>query len=78
MNIEELIRIGRKSVPDAHSASNFLGPAQERAREIGEDLNRAGGLQLMLKAHGIVRAELGNVAARELESAWDGIGEWGG
>jgi hypothetical protein len=81
-NVEELISIGRKSAPDGYSASNFLarvpGPVQERAREIGEELNRAGGLQLMLKAHAVVGAKLGGVAARELESAWNGIGEWQG
>jgi hypothetical protein len=32
----------------------------------------------MLKAHAVVGAKLGGVAARELESAWNGIGEWQG
>jgi hypothetical protein len=76
--IGELIGIGRKSAPDSRSASNFLTSGEEKARQIGEQLNRVGGLQLMLKAHAAVAVKLGVVAARELESAWDGIGEWGG
>jgi ankyrin repeat protein len=49
-----------------------------RAREIGHSLDRSGGMQLMRDAHAKVNNALGAVVARELESAWGGIGDWWG
>jgi len=46
--------------------------------DIGRELNARGGNDLMLEAYEVVRARLGGTAARELEVAWDGIGEWMG
>lgn len=75
--VEELVRIGRKS-PDGRSSSCFLGTARGRAREIGEKLDGLGGLDLMLAAHAEVARALRGASGRELEAAWDGIGEWQG
>lgn len=49
-----------------------------RVRRIGEALDKAGGMDLMLQAHAVVRQNLGGVRARELEVAWDGVGDWRG
>lgn len=73
-----LVQIGRKFPADDWSASHFLGQARHRARQIGEELNETGGIKLMLAAHEVVGSQLGSGAARELEAAWDGIGEWAG
>jgi hypothetical protein len=75
--IEELIRIGAKQ-PDGQSTSRFLNPARERAREIGEELHRLGGMKAMLAAHEVVRRTLRGASGRELEVCWNGIGEWMG
>ena len=49
-----------------------------RTREIGAELDRMNGMQKMRDVHRVVAAELGGVRARELEVAWDGIGDWRG
>ena len=49
-----------------------------RTREIGAELHRMNGMQKMRDVHRAVAAELGGVRARELEVAWDGIGDWQG
>jgi hypothetical protein len=49
-----------------------------RTREIGAELDRMNGMQKMRDVHRVVAAELGGVRARELEAAWDGIGNWRG
>lgn len=56
----------------------YLPRREGVVREVGRELNARGGNKLMLAAHAAVRARLGGVAARELEMAWDGIGEWMG
>ncbi|KFY37272.1 hypothetical protein V494_04853 [Pseudogymnoascus sp. VKM F-4513 (FW-928)] len=48
----------------------------ERVRAIGEALDDAGGMDLMRQVHGTVRERLGAACARELEVAWDDVGEW--
>lgn len=53
--------------------------AKERARQVGQALNLAGGMGLMRLVH----AEFGgrcriSGAARNLEHTWDGIGDWRG
>lgn len=74
--INELVEVGRKYPPDRQSASRYLNTARSSARDIGQSLYEKGGNELMLMAHAKVRAALGGVAARELEAAWGGIGEW--
>jgi hypothetical protein len=49
-----------------------LEKIKETARKLGEELNRRGGMELMLHAH--QRCDGG----RALEGAWDRIGEWRG
>ena len=47
--------------------------ANQRVREIGEELNRAGGMEKMRQVCEYDRRYL-----RVIEVAWDGIGEWRG
>lgn len=54
------------------------GKEDSRTREIGAELDRMGGMRKMLEVHGMVRAEIGQLHARHLEAAWDGIGSWRG
>ena len=55
------------------------GEALREIREIGESLHRAGGFDLMVRAHDEFR-RICNVpgAPRNLEMMWSGIGEWMG
>jgi hypothetical protein len=78
IHVEELINIGRQA--DAYISGRFLDPTQPRTREIGVRLNflSAGQPRMMKAAHSAVRRELGDHAARELEVAWNGIGQWQG
>jgi len=66
--IAELISIGR--------TKSYLPREEGRTRDIGAELDRIGSLPLMQKAHEQVNAALGYARARELESAWAGIGQW--
>jgi tetratricopeptide (TPR) repeat protein len=74
--VPELVRLGRKQIPDSASASFYLRIAYKPARMIGEQLNHLGGLNLMKSAHGEVTNVLGPIAARELDMAWNSIGQW--
>ncbi|CAI7597383.1 unnamed protein product [Penicillium pancosmium] len=71
--ITELIDIG-------HAEAALLGPRGSElwghVRSIGSALNHAGGKKLMLQAHEAVRDRLGAIRARELDVAWDGVGDW--
>jgi hypothetical protein len=49
-----------------------------RIESIGVSLNARGGKELMLTVHAVVRENLGSARARELERAWDGVGDWEG
>ncbi|KAG0001670.1 hypothetical protein BGZ80_006138, partial [Entomortierella chlamydospora] len=49
---------------------------QGRVRSIGSMLNDAGGMMLMQQVHKAIRDRLGVSRARELEYAWDGVGDW--
>jgi hypothetical protein len=49
-----------------------------RIQSIGVSLSARGGKELMLEVHAVVRENLGGARARELESAWDGVGDWEG
>ena len=75
--VDELVRIGRRTEPGG-GARWYLTRANTRAREIGETLSEKGGQDSMLAAHKGVRLQLGAIAARELEVAWDSIGAWAG
>lgn len=46
------------------------------AREIGEQLNAMGGIDLMRAAGYRVAYSLGSAKGRELEYAWNQIGHW--
>jgi hypothetical protein len=71
--ITELIDIGHaEGVLLAPRGSELWG----RVRSIGSALNDTGGKKLMLQAHETVRDRLGASRARELEVAWDGVGDW--
>jgi hypothetical protein len=51
----------------------------ERIREIGESLNKGGGMERLLRVHAeFARRTRVFGAARNLESLWDRIGEWRG
>jgi ankyrin repeat protein len=56
----------------------YLPRREGAVRQIGRALDERGGIALMLEAHRVVSERLGGTAARELEVAWDGIGEWMG
>lgn len=71
--IDELIAIGRVEKGLLPPRGSEL---RERIKSIGSALNRIGGKELMLRAHAIVRESLGAARARELEAAWDGVGDW--
>jgi HEAT repeat protein len=77
--LAELLQIGRTRgfLADSH-ASGFSSGKNVRARELGKILNAHGGMDLMRQVYESVRNELGSVPARELESAWGGIGPWMG
>lgn len=66
--VDELVSIGR--------TTGYLPRREGRTRDIGAELDRIGGIELMRAAHERINSSLGNVKARELESAWGGIGQW--
>ena len=74
----ELIKIGKTDEYLTVEPSNKFNDDKRniRAREIGLRLNEMGGKKLMQHAYSKVKTALGRVTARELEFAWDGIGEW--
>jgi len=73
--IKELIAVGRSTRPGSGSTL-YLSSSKARAREIGTMLNERAGLDLMLRAHQDAQRALGGASGRELEVAWNGIGEW--
>jgi hypothetical protein len=78
MRYGHLIEIGRLEAPDQKRASNYLSGARKETMRIGRELDRLGGLPAMAAAHAEVARRLGAAAARELEVAWHGIGDWRG
>lgn len=57
---------------DSQDRCVYLGPHKARSREIGQRLYELGGMSLMIYAIGHVIG----FDQRELDYAWDGIGEW--
>ena len=72
--IGELVALGQGGYPE--TGYGYLSRNNTRTIEIGTELDNCGGIKLMLFGLAKIRKEHGNVAARELEMAWDGIGEW--
>ncbi|MEU1371416.1 hypothetical protein ABZ454_35540 [Streptomyces sp. NPDC005803] len=70
--IDELIAIGRGR--GFVRASPFRADA--RTLEIGRALDRKGGMDMMRSVHDAVREIVGGGLSRELDVAWDGIGDW--
>lgn len=62
--------------PDEDRASLFLSRGRKAAREVGELVHAAHGFSGMQAVHEMIATILPRGAARELEMAWDGIGEW--
>lgn len=56
----------------------FLQALREATLAVGESLESSCGFDGMVRACETVRAKLGGVAHRELEAAWDGVGDWRG
>ncbi len=75
--VEELIEIGQTYNFISDPSGNFNKKGQHiRTREIGETLDRMGGIELMQAAYYRILASLGLTYARALECAWGHIGEW--
>ncbi len=49
-----------------------------RAREIGEELDGLGGMELMREVFYTIQPRIGSSNARQLEMVWGGIGDWQG
>ncbi len=52
------------------------GKKREEAKKVGEDINAEYGFQGMSMVHKSISKLLGGVAARELDFAWSGVGQW--
>ena len=75
--VEELIEIGQTYNFISDPGGNFNRKGYHiRTREIGETLDRMGGIELMQAAYYRILASLGLTYARALECAWGHIGEW--
>jgi hypothetical protein len=64
---------------DGEKAKDYEKQEAEKLREfipIGEELHKKGGEKLMLQVCERVRSISGDLAARLVESSWDGIGNW--
>jgi hypothetical protein len=76
--VEELLSIYAKN-PDGFAPGYGDPRARAKVREIGEALNREGGMELMLKVHAEFQRRTKVFGApRNLEHTWDSIGEWMG
>jgi rubredoxin len=54
----------------------YLPRREGVVRDIGRELNARGGFKLMQAVHTAIADQLSGGAARQLEMAWGGIGEW--
>ena len=71
-----LVRLGLDGGDNAYLSSSGQAPAE--VVSIGKQLNDLGGMEAMRGGHANVGHHVGPLAARLLESAWDGIGSWRG
>lgn len=69
--------VDKLSVLYQGAPEGFLKSQAGAVRQIGGDLNNAGGMALMLQAHEMFAARNPQMA-RNLEIVWDGIGDWMG
>ncbi|MBU7016530.1 MAG: hypothetical protein HXS44_03405 [Theionarchaea archaeon] len=75
--VEELTEIGQIHNFISGPGGNFNENGQHiRTREIGDILDRMGGIELMQAAYYRILVSLGLNSARALEWAWGNIGEW--
>lgn len=75
--IAELVEIGRTCGFISAPGGNFDDNGYHiRTRQIGMQLDKIGGMELMQAAYYRVVAILGPVAGRSLEIAWGYIGNW--
>jgi hypothetical protein len=73
--VDELVRIYSRNPDGFLSNSSRAKPVQD----IGRELNAAGGMDLMLRAHEMFSDRItGSGLSRNLEMVWDGIGSWRG
>lgn len=62
--------------PDEFAASKFLNEGRDQTRKVGEMVFERYGHPGMIAVHDVIETLLPEGAARELEFAWDGIGDW--
>jgi hypothetical protein len=82
--IKELCSIGVDwSFPPGAASSGFFlkgspleGNRHPRARQIGDELHRLGGIEAMRDAHASIREILGGRAASNLSCVWSFVGDW--
>ena len=74
--VQKLIYISNLTATS--SGYGFLRLGKEQSRNIGEELNEKWGFDVMVYVCERIRDELGSGPYRELEYAWNGIGDWRG
>jgi hypothetical protein len=76
--LKELVLIGHKEdFLSERPGGAFNGQCHHRrTREIGEKLNKMGGIDLMWKVFYRVKRKVGKQISDHLEYAWSGIGQW--
>jgi tetratricopeptide (TPR) repeat protein len=78
--VHELVAIGETRRFHRHAEHDAPAVEDERTVEIGHQLNADGGINRMRAVHAAVAIHLHHIpgSARELEKAWDNIGNWHG
>lgn len=76
--IQELVTIGKKEdFLSERPGGAFNGQCHHRrTRDIGDKLNKIGGINLMWKVFYRVKRKVGKQISDHLEYAWSGIGQW--
>jgi hypothetical protein len=74
--ISELLSVGRFGYVGTPGENFDEHYNNIKAREIGDSLDKLGGMDLMLAVHARVVEKLGAIKGRELEACWGGIGSW--
>ena len=75
-SVSELVDLTKRYA--SPSGSGFLSIAEQSCRKIGETVNAKAGFKGMEYVCTRVGIIAGRVASRDLECAWDGIGNWMG